>query len=127
MFTFAFDPSARILTITGEGLWSLSTLTAFSAEALARGGALRLRHGQFAVLNDVRKMPIQLPEVARGLEILTAKSAAITTAPIAVVVGSVLSKIQVERVVNAPNTKAFLTIEEAKAWLALNWTVQAAA
>jgi len=127
MFTFAFDPSARILTITGEGLWSLSTLTAFSAEALARGGALRLRHGQFAVLNVVRKMPIQLPEVERGLEILTAKSAAITTAPIAVVVGSVLSKIQVERVVNAPNTKAFLTIDEAKAWLALNWTAQAAA
>lgn len=121
MYALAFDPRSRLLTITGEGLWSMATLAAFSAEVLAYGAALKIRHGSFAVLNDVRNMPVQLSTVASGLELLMEKGTAITTAPIATVAGGALPKMQIERVIRGDHTRVFLTMEDARDWLAEHW------
>lgn len=62
-----------VLTITGAGLWTMSTLAAFSAEVLPYGATLKIRYGQSAALNDVRNMPVQISTVTSDLEILMKK------------------------------------------------------
>lgn len=122
MFSLAFDPKRRIMTITGEGLWTLATLTRFSAEVLAYGMVQRARYGPFAVLNDVRRMPVQSAHVTSGLEVVIARGRAIATAPIAAVVSGVLPKLQVERILRGDHSRVFLSMDEAEGWLAERWT-----
>ena len=54
MYGFDHDPTTNILRITARGFWDVPTVGAFGAAAVARGTAIRLRHGRFAILNDVR-------------------------------------------------------------------------
>jgi hypothetical protein len=127
MFDIRFDPERRILHLECHGWWTLGTLAAFSTAVLAKGTATRLRYGQFAVMNDVRHMPVQSAEVSTGLSMLMGKSAAITTAPFASVTSSSLAKLQAERVLKAPNTRVFLDWDQANAWLDAEWVQRRAA
>lgn len=127
MYQLRFDPAQKILHVTTEGFWSLGTLAAFSATALAQGAALRLRHGAFAVLADGRRFPIQAADVAKGFELFLHKGVQISSAPFAIVVPTVLGKLQAERVLNTPNCRIFIDWDEATAWLEEVWPQRRAA
>ncbi|NJR78288.1 hypothetical protein [Sphingomonas corticis] len=117
MYKIAYIDATRTLEITTWGFWTVATIAAFSAEAVAKFTALRLRHGPVAVLADMRQAPIQTNEVIGGVEALMRKAVRLTSFPIAAVAGSMLGKLQSERVLTAPNCRTFLDIDEARAWI----------
>ena len=118
MYTISFDAPGKTLHIVTEGFWSVATAAAFSAELLARGTAVRLYHGRFVVLADLRLAAIQPAKVIDALEEMMPKALKLTSAPIASVVSSHLAKMQTERYLRAPNCRTFLDINEANRWLA---------
>ncbi|MET3438953.1 hypothetical protein [Sphingomonas sp. 1185] len=117
-YDIAFDERARILHISTNGFWSLAVTTMFSADLLARGTAIRIRHGTFCTLADLRKAPIQPLPVIDALAAMMPKALKLTSAPIAAVAGSSLAKLQTERYLVGPNCRTFLSHDEAVAWLA---------
>lgn len=127
MYEIEFDAARRLFIVRAEGFWSLGTIAGFSAAALAQGAWARARHGRYAVLADARAFPVQSAEVARAFEMLVAKSIALSDAPYAVVLGSMLAKMQADRVVNGPNCRTFLDLAEAEGWLEESWGRQRAA
>ncbi len=127
MYEIDFDPVRKLLVLRTEGFWSLGTLAAFAAAALARGAIARARYGRYAILADSRKLPVQSAEVARALDAVVSKSLALSDAPYACVVGSMLVKLQAERVLNRPNCRVFLDMDEATAWLDQEWVQRRAA
>lgn len=116
-YTIAFDAPTRTLHIVTNGFWSLPVTTMFSADLLARGAALRLRHGSFCTLADLRQAAIQPTQVIDALAAMMPKALKLTSAPIAAVVGSSLAKLQTERYLSAPNCRTFLEYDAAVAWM----------
>ena len=127
MYRTDFDAERRILTITVEGFWTLATVLTFSTKMIALGTGLKLKHGDYAVLNDARKFPVQANEVARALDLLNAQSVKITKAPVATVVSTMLAKLQSERIMGSEINRTFLDWDEAVAWLDTMWTKHIAA
>lgn len=121
MYKIDMDVGRKVFWITGQGFWSAKTIATFSVDILARFSAARLRHGQFAVLVDVRAMPIQNGEVMDGIMALMAKGLRLTSAPITMVTGTMLGKMQADRVMSAPNCRTFTDMDEALAWLVERW------
>lgn len=116
-YEIAFDERAAMLRITTDGFWSLAVTTMFSADLLARGTAIRIRHGSFCTLADLRRAPIQPLPVIDALSKMMPKALRLTSAPIAAVVGSSLAKLQTERYLVGPNCRTFLDYDEAEQWL----------
>lgn len=88
---------------------------------LARVSTARVRHGQFAILADVRAMPIEPGDVIDGVGNLIAKGLKLTSAPIGLVTSSMLGKMQADRVLTAPNCRTFTDMDAAHAWLEEQW------
>ena len=118
MYTIKFDASTRTLHLELEGFWSVGTLTAFAAELLVKTTALNLRYGKFAILSDSTRFPVQSSAVSAGFERIRERGAQLHKGHTAVVVGSVLNKMQAERSLRGPHVRVFLSANDAKRWLA---------
>ena len=122
VYSIAFDTETRTLHLRLEGFWSMATLANFAAELLETSAAARRRHDSFAILSDSSRFPVQSPDVAHGFEQLMARGAATHKGPTAILVASVLNKMQVQRSMKGPRLGVFLSVEEARAWLAAERT-----
>lgn len=116
-YTIAFDEEARLLTITTYGFWSIAVTMAFSADLLARGTAIRIKHGTFRTLADLRQAAIQPAAVVDALSAMVPKALKLTSAPIAAVAASTLAKLQTERYLVGQNCRTFVDYDEARQWL----------
>lgn len=121
MYAIDTDVERRMFWVTARGFWSVTTITTFSTEMLARYTAARVRHGPFAVLTDVRDMPIQTSETIDKVGMLVSQGLKLTAAPLVLVVGSTLAKMQAERVMGAPNCRVFTDMDAAQTWLEEQW------
>lgn len=118
MYTISFDAPSRTLRLKLEGLWSAATLAGFAAELLVKATAARLRYGDFALLSDASEFPVQTPGIAEGFAGILARGAKVHNGRVAIVVASVLNKIQAERTLKSPRVRVFLSPDEARQWLA---------
>ncbi len=112
------DETAGLLTITIDGFLTPDEVPALAA---ALGGRARQAHAAgrpFDVLVDSRGFPVQANDVADGLTLIMRGGMALTPGHAAVVVGSHLNKLQAERTLVHPRLRVFLTLDDAKAWLA---------
>lgn len=116
-YSIDFDVPARMLRIVTQGFWSVPVTTMFSAELLTRGAAIRLRHGSFCTLADLRRAAIQPVQVVDALAAMMPQALKLTSAPIAAVVPSTLAKLQTERYLKADNCRTFLDPGEAERWM----------
>ena len=121
MYSIKFEAQTRTLHLELEGFWTLATLAAFSAELLATTTALKDRYGSFAISSDSSRFRVQSPEVAAGFERIRKRGAEAQEGPTAIVVASVLNKMQAKRSVRGPRVRVFLTADEARSWLTEVW------
>ena len=121
MYTIAYDAEQRVIRLRMAGFWSLDTAVRFSSEVLTLCGSVARRDGRYAVLLDGTAFDIQTPEVSSRLAALTQAGVALSDAPYVMAVGSMLAKLQAQRVMNVPNARVFLTAEEAEEWLRCEW------
>ncbi|MEH3039446.1 MAG: hypothetical protein PGN21_05210 [Sphingomonas paucimobilis] len=116
-YDIQYDIPNRTLEITSYGFWPAGLAAKFAAELIAKGTAIRLRHGPFYTMVDLRNAPIQPASVIDALAGMMPKALMLTKAPIAAVAASSLGKLQTERYLTAPNCRTFLDYDEADAWM----------
>lgn len=116
-YTIRYDAADRMLRIDATGFWSAGLAAKFAAELLAQGVILRLRHGAFYTLADVSAAPVQPAGVIDQFAAMMPRALQLTKAPIAAIAGSILTKMQMERYLNAPNCRVFLDSAEAVDWM----------
>lgn len=116
MFTVAHDPASSIVTTCLEGHWTMAEFEDFASEMDKTVRAARERGKPLGLLSDSRAFPVQSQEVATAFaaaNAVTQKAFAVS----AIVVGSMLGKMQATRTMDAPDTKLFFDCDEARAWL----------
>lgn len=116
-YSIQHDAAERTLRITSAGFWSAALTARFTTELLAKGMGIRLRHGPFYTLVDMRSAAIQPAPVIEALPSMMPKALQLTKSPIAGVVASSLAKLQTERYLVGPNCRTFLDYQEAVDWM----------
>jgi len=121
MYDIDFDDDHRMLHLSNRGIWTVGIHVKFVGEVFAKAIPARIRHGSIAVLGDLREHPVQPAELNGLSEALIARALRLNNGPIALVVGSVLGKMQAERVLTGPTVRIFLDMNEANDWLRHCW------
>lgn len=116
-FEVSLDPHARLLRWTMGGFWSLSDVAAFGGAMRAAVKPLGPPPQRFDGLCDSRDFPVQSIAVSTALGAIDRIGAAMRRGRVAIVVGSVMNKLQAERSLKGGALRVFLSIEEAEAWL----------
>ncbi|MEL1249902.1 STAS/SEC14 domain-containing protein [Aurantiacibacter gilvus] len=117
MYSIHYSPETRILEMKLEGRWSEEDFEKFEKAYVEALRAHSLGGKSIAVLSDSRDFHVQTQEVADRFAKLGSGSGAKVMAS-AIVVASLLNKMQAERIVHSKKLGVFLDIKEAKAWLA---------
>ena len=117
MFTVQYDPTDRILHLKMTGFWTVHTVADFRAAIQAEVDRIPGSPKQFDVLSESVDLPVQSQEVSEALAAMTAGFRGRWGGRTALAVKHVLNKMQVDRTMAAPTVRAFLTVDEAMAWL----------
>lgn len=115
-FRVAYDEKRRRLTWTMWGFWDLTDVAALGAALRAAVAPLGPPPLQIDSLCDSTDFPVQSQAVAEALGAIERVGAALNTGRVAIVVGSMMNKLQVQRALSA-KVRAFRSLEEAEAWL----------
>ncbi len=117
MYDIAFDPATRLLSMRLEGFWDVETLNRFAAELSALTERIERQWDDYPILSDSRGFSVQSVEVTAGFSRIMEVAVMRHRGPVAIVVGSRLNKLQVERSMMTDHLRVFLDIDEARAWL----------
>ena len=118
MFQIDYDRHANCLNMRVEGFWTAETVAALAKEVGVKAQEARAIRDDFNVLVDSLAFPVQANDVADLLSNIMRGGISLTSGRAAVVVGSQLNKAQAERTLVHPRLRVFLTIEDARDWLA---------
>ncbi len=117
MFNFAYDPAAGILRVTVLGSWTMPEVERYAREAGPQFAKAREAAGLLRLLvdlsaTDVLSQALMEPLAKAGMQYSLADDR------VALVVGSVLLKLQMKRMVGDAPAAIFLSDEAAVTWLA---------
>lgn len=116
MFSFAFDSVTGILRVIVKGSWTLPEVERYGREAGEQFARARSIAGRLRLLVDLQRTEILSQEIIAPL----AKAGMQYSRPddrVALVVQSVLLKLQMKRMIGDAPTPIYLSDEEAAAWL----------
>jgi hypothetical protein len=118
-FEVAFDSNRQLLRWRMQGFWTMTDVAAFRKAMGAAVGPLGPPPHEYDGLCDSRDFQVQTGPVSAALgEIDRIGTAARRDrGRFAIVVGSVINKLQAERTLKGNGIRVFLTIDEAEAWL----------
>ncbi|WP_188063489.1 hypothetical protein [Sphingobium sp. KCTC 72723] len=118
MFHVEYDRHTNCLTLMVKGFWKLEDVAPFAKEVGTKARQAREIREDFNVIVESLEFPVQANDVADLLTNIMRGGMAITSGRSAVVVGSQLNKAQAERTLVHPRVRVFLSLEEARLWLA---------
>jgi hypothetical protein len=118
MFHVDYDQTTNCLTISVKGFWKPEDVPLFAREVDTKARQARLIRDDFNVTVESFEFPVQANDVADLLADIMRKGMPLTNGRTAVVVGSQLNKAQAERTLVHPRVRVFLTLENARDWLA---------
>lgn len=117
MFRIEYDEDSILLKLTLKGYWTMEEFKAYEAEVISVVQQINRRHKNFRILSESAEFEVQSIEIgaafAEGLGIIAKANAG----PIALVAGSILNKMQAERVFPYPNVRVFLDSDAAREWI----------
>jgi hypothetical protein len=118
MYRVAYDPKTDRVMVHVSGFWKPEDVAAFATAAGEALAEARAAGGTYDSLVESFDFPVQSNEVADLLTNVMHASLPHTTGRAAIVVGSHLNKLQVDRTLVHPRVRGFMTMAEAEAWLA---------
>lgn len=118
MFQVEYHPHVNCLRLYISGFWTPDDVTAFAARVGAKAQEARAIRPDFDVIVESLEFPVQVNDVADLLVNIMRGGMAMTSGRAAVVVGSLLNKMQAERTLVHPRVRVFLTIDDGRRWLA---------
>ena len=117
MFRVEYDAPANLMRIHVAGFWKAEDVSAFAKAVGAKLQEVRAVSGDFDTLVESLDFPVQANDVADLMTNVLAGAAPATTGRIAIVVASMLNRMQVERTLIHPRLSVFMSVREAEAWL----------
>ena len=117
MFRFAFDRDQILLHVVQQGYWTLAEFRAFEAEFLTLHATIRKTSPSYRVMADCHDFPVQSAEISEAFRIMFEKLMAENHGRYAIVIGSILNKLQAKRALPQPNVQVFADPDEAMRWL----------
>ena len=116
MYEMHYEEDTQILHLRLTGFWTDATMVSFKNEFMPLVQKITRAKADFVVLSDCRDYPVQSRDILIAWATMLGPDPAVT-APYAIIVGSVLNKLQAERGLTAPNVKIFTSMEAGTAWL----------
>ena len=116
-FEIHVDQETAIVRTVLRGFWTMDDLTAFGAGMYEAVQAIAARHPIFALLSDSTRFKVQSPEVSDGFAHMMAVGSRAHSGPTAIIVGSILNKLQAERVFTDPRVRIFTDPAAARLWV----------
>lgn len=117
MFHFSYDPDKILVRLTQRGYWSISVFRAFEAEFLKLHSSIRKANSNYRVMADCSEYPVQSAEIGEAFRVLLKKLMEENKGRYAILVGSMLNKLQAQRAFPQPHVQVFMDSDEAMAWL----------
>jgi len=118
MYAIRYDAKDNILHFSLAGLWVMSDVEKFAVDISQTFLTIpEERRGNHSTLSDTAAFPVQARDVSMALGSLMDRSRALNTGRKAIVVGSMLNKLQADRTLSGPDVRTFLVYEEALAWI----------
>lgn len=117
MFRVDYDAQLNLLRIHVEGFWKPGHVAALAAAIGAKVQEIRADRDDFDTIVESFGFPVQANDVADSLAGIMLAGMTLTTGRAAVVVGSYLNRLQVERTLAHPRLRPFQSMEEALVWL----------
>lgn len=117
MFHFSYDPNKILVRLTQQGYWSISVFRAFEAEFLKLHASIRKANGNYRVMANCCDFPVQSAEIGDAFGVLFKKIMEENKGRYAIIVGSMLNKLQAERAFPQNHVQVFMDSDEAMAWL----------
>lgn len=117
MHSFSYDEGRALLTVVQQGYWSMADFRDFERDFLAWHARIRLKRKNYRVLADCRDYPVQSAEISEAFSTLFGKLMPQNDAPYAIVVASMLNKMQARRALPFANIQVFANLDEARDWL----------
>ena len=109
------DEARGLLRLTVTGFWTPAMAAAFLAEWSAATFPLRRANRPFAVIADCRNFAVQSEEV--GAPIAAYLSGSENPGRRAILMSSVLGKMQAQRAIDHPDVGVFMSESDAMSWL----------
>lgn len=116
MFQIAYDRASKTLNLRLSGFWTRDTMDRFLRQFGAEVAHLARAKIPYVVLSDCRDYPVQSTEILHGWSRVLGPVPMVDV-PYAVVVPSMLNKLQAERCLTAPNVRVFSDMDDALEWL----------
>jgi len=115
-FEIHVDESNGWIRTVLRGFWTLADLQAFGQGMLEAVGRVARRHAVFALFSDSTAFKIQSAEVSESFARMVEQGNRMHRGPTAIVVGTVLNKLQAERLFRDPRARVFTDFGEAQRW-----------
>ncbi|KQN26691.1 hypothetical protein ASE86_11550 [Sphingomonas sp. Leaf33] len=116
-YAVAIEPDHRLLHVAVRGFWSAAMLPGYIAELLRQIAVLDTGQGCDRVLVDMTDYPIQSREIAEAHCRFIVHGRTHVGAATAIVMRSVLSRLQAKRMANIAGHELFDDEPAARAWL----------
>ncbi|MBH9538059.1 hypothetical protein [Novosphingopyxis sp. YJ-S2-01] len=118
MYEIRFDAHERILHLQLSGYWGQDLLTRFAPDFTAKAKAAKAVCPYFVIFSDCTELSVQSAETAQVFVGFMTDLRQCTTAPLAILVSSVLNKLQAKRSLGGPGVEVFLDVDAADSWMA---------
>ncbi|SFP39731.1 hypothetical protein [Sphingomonas rubra] len=116
-FELGFDEEHYIQLIHVRGLWDQDQFTRFATAITTMVITLAGRGRPWDVLIDAREFAVQQPAIADAFQALLTRGREVNTGYTAILVASMLAKMQTERVLRHERLRVLFDRSEAMAWL----------
>ena len=117
MYRIDYDEGRNLLKLTLSGFWQPETFAAFAQDMRLTAERIKGQRGGYDMLSDSTRFPVQSAEVSQGFARMLQAGAKANTGRMAVVVKSMLNKMQAEHVFAGTGIRIFLSSADALAWL----------
>lgn len=116
-YSISFDPVARILNLRLQGIWDMATFAGYAAELGKAHERLAREEKRFGIYSDTSTFPVQKPEIAGAFAQMAGAMMQRVDVPAAIVVGTMLGKLQADRIFGGGHVRAFVSGDTARGWL----------
>lgn len=117
MYQIQFDERTHILKVSASGFWDLDEAKRYGHDLGAAVGRLRASSTPFSLLDDSRDFPIQSKEVLEYLDKISHTGTVKFEKRAAILVKTMLQKLQSDRLWSHLAVKVFFDESEAERWL----------
>ena len=117
MYRIDYDEGRNLLKLTLSGFWQPETFAAFVQDMRKTTERITRQRGGYDLLSDSTQFPVQSAEVSQGFAKMFQAGVHANSGRMAIVVKSMLNKMQAEHVFAGTGIRIFLDAADALAWL----------